>query len=76
MVLMLLIYEVVLMVTHKQKHFLILLTWRENTIETLMIETIYIGAVWGYISPKILMPRDVVTHTQVLKTAITILFAL
>jgi len=41
-----------------------------------MIETIYIGAVWGYISPKILMPGDIVAYTQVLKAAITILFAL
>ena len=41
-----------------------------------MIETIYIGAVWGYISPKILMPGDVVAYTQVLEAAISILFAL
>ena len=41
-----------------------------------MIETIDIGTVWGSISPKILMPRDIVADTQVLKTAISILFAL
>lgn len=63
MLLMLLVYEVILMVTHQQKHFLILLTRRENTVETLVIETIYICAVWGNISPKILMPRDVVADT-------------
>ena len=41
-----------------------------------MIETIYIGTVWRNISPKILMPGDIVADTQILKTAISILFAL
>ena len=41
-----------------------------------MIETIYIGTVWGNISPKILMPGDIVADTEVLKTAVSILFAL
>ena len=41
-----------------------------------MIETIYVGAVWRNISPKVLMPGDVVTYSKILKTAISILFAL
>ena len=41
-----------------------------------MIETIYICTVWGNISPKILMPGDIVADTEVLKTAVSILFAL
>lgn len=41
-----------------------------------MIETIYVGAVWRNISPKVLMPGDVVAYSKILKTAISILFAL
>ena len=41
-----------------------------------MIETIYIGTIWRNISPKVLMPRDVVAYSKILKTAISILFAL
>jgi hypothetical protein len=76
MVMLLLIYEVILMVTHQQHHFLILLTRRENTVETLMIETINSGAIWGNISPKVLVSRNVVAYTEVLKAAISILFTL
>jgi hypothetical protein len=64
------------MITNHLKHFLVLFTRWENTVQTLMIETIYIGTVWGNISPKILMPGDIVADTEVLKTAVSILFAL